>query len=163
MSPTVPPRYVIVSQSSLAPDENNSYASTLIHPQIHYQYADDPPTAIPMSLPSGADVIYIDFNPEDTPLSQPRSASSNLVTTGLTVSDAVGALPIENSQLYIISTGELQTSNNHNIDPRLALRDYRERFVVNWPYLHRLRPTPSDSTLHAEYSNTITTLKPRPI
>ncbi|KAG8750203.1 hypothetical protein FRC12_013021 [Ceratobasidium sp. 428] len=83
-----------------------------------------------MSLPSGADVIYMDFNPEDTSLTQSRSASGNFVTTGLTVSDAVGALPIENSQLYVINTGELQTSNNHNVDPRLALRDYRERLDI---------------------------------
>ncbi|KAG9121836.1 hypothetical protein FRC07_002049, partial [Ceratobasidium sp. 392] len=127
MSSTVPPRYVIVSQSSLLPDENNNYINTLTHPQIHYQYADDPPTAIPMSLPPGADVIYMDFNPEDPSLTQTRSASSNIVTTSLAVSDAVGALPIENSHLYVISTGELQTSTNLNADPGVTLRDYRER------------------------------------
>ncbi|KAG8697717.1 hypothetical protein FRC08_006356 [Ceratobasidium sp. 394] len=130
MSSPVPPRYVIVSQSPLLPDENNNHSSVLIHPQIHYQYADDPPTAIPMSLPSGADVIYMDFNPEDPSSTQTRSASKNLVTTGLAVSDAVGALPIENSHLYVISTGELQT-DNYDSDPRLALRNFRERFVKN--------------------------------
>ncbi|KAG8737454.1 hypothetical protein FRC10_008171 [Ceratobasidium sp. 414] len=114
MSSAVPPRYVIVSQSPLLPDENNSHASVLVHPQIHYQYADDPPTAIPMSLPSGTDLIYMDFNPEDPSSTQTRSASNNLITTGLTVSDAVGALPIENSHLYVISTGELQTDNSYD-------------------------------------------------
>jgi len=113
MASSVPPRYVIVSQSSLLRDaESETHPSTLIHPQIHYQYADDPPTAIPMSLPSEAQIIYMDFNPDDPSHTQVRSASNNLVATGLAVSDAVGALPIENSHLYIVSTGELQASEN---------------------------------------------------
>jgi hypothetical protein len=113
MTPSVPPRYVIVSQSSLLPDENNTHASTLIHPQIHYQYADDPPTAIPMSLPSEAQIIYMDFDPNDPSQTQARSATKDLIATGLAVSDAVGALPIENSHLYIVSTGELQTNSSY--------------------------------------------------
>ncbi|QRV75885.1 hypothetical protein RhiJN_03900 [Ceratobasidium sp. AG-Ba] len=131
MSSSVPPRYVIVSQTSLPPDENNNNrAANLIHPQIHYQYDDDPPTAIPMSLPSEAEIVYLDFNPNDPALTQVRSASSNIIATGLTVSDTVGALPIENSNLYVISTGELQANYEHNPDPAQVLRIYRERFAT---------------------------------
>lgn len=113
MSSPVPPRYVIVSQSALAPElESEATPPVLIHPQIHYQYADDPPTAIPVSLSSDAQVLYMDFDPNDPAQTQVRSASKSLVSTGLVIPDAVGALPIENSHLYIISAGELQTSNN---------------------------------------------------
>lgn len=111
-TPTVPPRYVIISQATLNPDaEAEIPATTLIHPQIHYQYADDPPTAIPMSIPPEAQTVYMDFDPNEPSRTQVRSASGSIVATGLAVSDAVGALPIENSHLYIVSTGELQTNS----------------------------------------------------
>jgi hypothetical protein len=113
MTSSIPPRYIIVSQSSLLPDENNTHSSTLLHPQIHYQYADDPPTAIPMSLPSEAQIIYMDFDPNDPSRTQARSASKDMIATGLAVSDAVGALPIENPNLYIVSTGELESNSNY--------------------------------------------------
>lgn len=111
MSP-VPPRYVIVSLNPLAEPEIEAPPPLLVHPQIHYQYTDDPPTAIPVSLSSEAQVLYMDFNPDDPSQTQVRSASNTLVSTGLAVSDAVGALPIENSHLYIISAGDLQANNS---------------------------------------------------
>ena len=113
MASPIPPRYAIVSLTPLAEPDIEAPPPVLIHPQIHYQYADDPPTAIPVSLSSEAQVLYMDFNPDDPSQTQVRSASNSLVPTGLAVSDAVGALPIENSHLYIISTGELQADSSH--------------------------------------------------
>ncbi|KAF8605190.1 hypothetical protein BDV93DRAFT_605663 [Ceratobasidium sp. AG-I] len=128
MTSPVPPRYTIVSLTPLAEPDIEAPPPLLIHPQIHYQYADDPPTAIPVSLSSEAQVLYMDFNPDDPSQTRVRSASNSLVSTGLAVSDAVGALPVENSHLYIISAGELQVNNNlKETDPRSTLNYYRER------------------------------------
>ncbi|CAE6455755.1 unnamed protein product [Rhizoctonia solani] len=127
MSSLPPPQYVLISQCTLPTDDTSeSSNNTLTHPQIHYQYADDPPTAIPMSLPSDAHVVYLDFDPSSSSQSQVRSASNSIVATGLAVSDAAGASTGENPHLYVVSTGELHASTSGN-DPKLALHDYRER------------------------------------
>jgi hypothetical protein len=112
MSSLAPPRYILISQASLPSEiESEPATTTLSHPQIHYQYADDAPTAIPMSLPSDTHVIYMDFDPTNPSHAQARSASNTILATGLTVSDAAGALTTENPYLYVISTGELQLRN----------------------------------------------------
>ncbi|KAJ1311797.1 hypothetical protein OPQ81_010262 [Rhizoctonia solani] len=128
MSSLPPPQYVLISQSTLPTEDGTDFPkSALIHPQIHYQYADDPPTAIPISLPSDAHVLYLDFNPSNPSHSQVRSASSSMVTADVSVSDAAGASATEHPHLYVISTGELRARNTPGDDPKALLRDYRER------------------------------------
>ncbi|KAH7345342.1 hypothetical protein B0J17DRAFT_639501 [Rhizoctonia solani] len=110
MSSLPPLQYVLISQCTLPTgDTSEGSKNALTHPQIHYQYADDPPTAIPMSLSSDAHVVYLDFDPSNPSQSQVRSASNSIVATGLAVSDAAGASAGEHPHLYVVSTGELST------------------------------------------------------
>jgi hypothetical protein len=83
----------------------------LVHPQVHYQYADDPPTAIPMSLPTEAQLIYLDFDPSDPSSTQVRSASNTIVATDLLVTDAAGAPATEHPHLYVVVAGETSTKS----------------------------------------------------
>ncbi|GAB1519444.1 hypothetical protein RhiTH_002510 [Rhizoctonia solani] len=128
MSSLSPPQYVLVSQYPF-PTEGDVEGSRniLAHPQIHYQYADDPPTAIPMSLPADAQVLYLDFDPSNPSHTQVRSASNTMFATDLAVVDAAGASAAEHPHLYVISTGELGSKGIPENDPKLALHDYRER------------------------------------
>ncbi|CAE6435327.1 unnamed protein product [Rhizoctonia solani] len=132
MSSLPPPQYVLISQCTL-PTENGTegHNSILTHPQTHYQYADDPPTAIPMSLPPDAHVVYLDFDPSNPSQSQVRSASNSIVATNLAVSDAAGASVTEHPRLYVISTGELRAKSTSGDDPKLALHDYKERLSAS--------------------------------
>ncbi|KAB5592391.1 hypothetical protein CTheo_4155 [Ceratobasidium theobromae] len=128
---TLAPRYILISQTSLpSKSESEPAPTTLVHPIIHYQYADDAPTAIPLSLSSDAHIIYLDFDPINTSHTQARSASDSIVATGLTLSDAAGALNAENPHLYVVNSGTLQSRNPTRDDPKLVLKDYRERLGV---------------------------------
>lgn len=110
MASSAPPRYILVSQSPLLSDvEPDPPSTSLSHPHIHYQYADDAPTAIPMSLPSDAQIIYLDIDPVNPSHAQARSSSDAMISTGVTISDAVGALPSEDPRLYVVNTGGLQS------------------------------------------------------
>ncbi|KAL5641600.1 hypothetical protein ACGC1H_001917 [Rhizoctonia solani] len=130
MSSLPPPQYVLISQCTLpTEDSTEGHNSTLTHPQIHYQYADDPPTAVPMSLPPDTHVVYLDFDSSNPSQSQVRSASNSIVATNLAVLDAAGATVTEHPRLYVISTGELRTKSISGDDPQLTLHDYKEMLV----------------------------------
>ncbi|CAE6428355.1 unnamed protein product [Rhizoctonia solani] len=128
MSSLPPPQYVLVSQCAIPrEDDPEGSRTTLLHPQVHYQYADDPPTAIPMSLPAEAQVIYLDFDPSNPSHTQVRSASNAIFATDLVVLDAAGTSAAEHPHLYVIGTREPSANSTSLNDPKLELDNYRER------------------------------------
>lgn len=90
-----PPYFVLASVASAA-----SASSSLVHPVIHYQYADD--ELPPLGAMTAQHTLIMDFNP--TRPTQPivHSLSPALAVTGVRVSDAPGAPP--DAKIYVIDT-----------------------------------------------------------
>jgi hypothetical protein len=115
-----PPRYILVSHSSLSGASaiaSASAPSVLSHPIIQFVYADDPPTAALPRFP-GEQVLLVDYNvPMDAgaqPTSRVRSLSDDLAVLGMKVSAAPGAgtlydeTPVGDSKMYVIDTVHLE-------------------------------------------------------
>lgn len=110
MSNQPPPYYILFSHSSVAATTlAANQSNTLAHPVIQYQYADDSPLSL---LPQSPDehVLILDYDPSSQ-LPVVRSASHEMVVTGLKVSEAPGAAaaaeeggPPRNDRMYIIET-----------------------------------------------------------
>lgn len=104
----LPPTYVLISESALSNTNYTADFTTLVHPVIHYHYADDPPIC-----PQGtkSNLLVMDYDPASTELPAVSSLTPSLAVDDVTVSDAPGAsstlsstsLPV-NSNLYIIRT-----------------------------------------------------------
>lgn len=103
----LPPHYIILTQSQLSPSSSTRAeptAQTLVHPIIHYHYADDPPLSL---LPTNPNQSYIilDVDPADpsqTPIV--NSISEDMVVVGVKVNDAPGAEGDRNARMYTIET-----------------------------------------------------------
>ncbi|KAG8219957.1 hypothetical protein J3R82DRAFT_962 [Butyriboletus roseoflavus] len=99
-----PPYYILVAHSSL---QHNSAAQSnaLIHADIEYRYADDPPLSL---LPRFADEHVLVFNYDPSSATKPTisSTSSQLALSGIKVLPAPGARADEdsskNDNMYII-------------------------------------------------------------
>jgi hypothetical protein len=105
-----PPIYVLVSESALSNTNYSTNLATLVHPVIHYRYADDPPLCI---QGTNTNFLVMDFDPSAPEIPIVSSLSPNLAVDNVTVSDAPGAgstgSPTStstnlNSNLYIIRT-----------------------------------------------------------
>ncbi|KAF8310929.1 hypothetical protein DL93DRAFT_2169322 [Clavulina sp. PMI_390] len=122
-----PPHYILLSQSSLpsasipAPNSlqlSTSSSSTLVFPEIHYHYADDPPLTLLPSSSSSQDAtrsaispqyLVMDWDP-NAPNGEAvvRSISDDVQVVGVKVSPAPGVLPAaegeleSNTNMYII-------------------------------------------------------------
>jgi hypothetical protein len=104
------PEFVLVSQSPLPPPQASSsstgppIAPSLIHPLIHYHYADDPPLSL---LPpvSGAQVLVMDFDPSSSNPPRVQSLSEDVVVTGVQVTEAATeGREGTNSNMYLVET-----------------------------------------------------------
>ena len=101
-----PPYFVLTAVTSPL-----AGASTLVHPVIHFQYADDAPLSLEPS--TSHNVLIMDFNPAQPQHSIVHSLSPSLAVAGLRVSDAAGAGP--EAKMYVVETmapdaGCVQTS-----------------------------------------------------
>src|SRR5689334_9290703 len=111
-NPTLPPHYILVSQSQLPSTSHDTSgpsslcASTLVHPIIHYHYADDPPLSL---LPSAEQTYLImDWDPSlpDNGMAPAvRSISEDTAVVGLKVSESAGEDDGRlNSSMYVLET-----------------------------------------------------------
>jgi hypothetical protein len=101
-----PPCYVLISHSVPQTTGSSAVTTSLSHPVIEYQYADDSPMIL---LPRQADeqVIILDYNPADPINPNAKSVSSSLAITGVKVANAPGAGEMqENDKMYIIETAQ---------------------------------------------------------
>jgi len=105
-----PPTYVLVSESALSSTNYSTDFATLVHPVIHYRYADDPPLC---TQGFNANFLVMDYDPASPETPTVSSLSSNLAVDNVTISDAPGVIAgsagsssgsPSNSNLYIIRT-----------------------------------------------------------
>ncbi|KZT30345.1 hypothetical protein NEOLEDRAFT_1173787 [Neolentinus lepideus HHB14362 ss-1] len=119
MASTSPPFYVLVSHSTLSNDTYANVSSTLSHPVIQYQYADDSPLSL---LPGSQDehVLVLDWDPIAVGVPPTgRSLSQSLTVTGVKVTDAPGAGAADeedkkNDKMYILETAVVPPPNAQN-------------------------------------------------
>ncbi|KDQ09273.1 hypothetical protein BOTBODRAFT_531963 [Botryobasidium botryosum FD-172 SS1] len=117
-STELPPHYVLLSGSQLLSttasgsgsggvgSSSGSGAAPLLHPTIHYHYADDPALTL---LPSPNErVLIMDYDPLSTDPPVVRSLSDKLVVTGVKVTEARGVVMTQgeavNGNMYVIET-----------------------------------------------------------
>ena len=133
------PRYVLISESALSSTNYSTELATLVHPIIHYRYADDPPIC-----PQGskANLLIMDF--DSTAMNTPilSSLTPNLAVDNVVVSEAPGAVlgasgsdvgVMSNNYMYVIRT--LALSNEKCVcilDCRCALSNHY-RFAAEEP------------------------------
>jgi len=102
-----PPTYVLISESALSNTNYSADFATLVHPVIHYRYADDPPIC-----PQGnkSNLLVMDFDPTSSNPPAVSSLTPDLAVDNVTVSDAPGVVStastgvVSNSNLFIIRT-----------------------------------------------------------
>lgn len=82
------PRYVLISESALSSTNYSTELATLVHPIIHYRYADDPPIC-PQGSKANLLVMDIDSVAMNTPIVS--SLTPNLAVDNVTISEAPGA------------------------------------------------------------------------
>jgi len=109
-SATQPPHYILVShtcQYSAAAVPS----TTLSHPIIQYHYADDTPVPL---LPTSPDepVLVLDYDPSQPTTYRAQSIGGSISVTGVRVTDAPGAIAIDeepqrSNQMYILETTAL--------------------------------------------------------
>ncbi|KAJ7102214.1 hypothetical protein B0H15DRAFT_813703 [Mycena belliarum] len=120
-----PPYYILCT---IAP------APALLHPTIHYHYADDNPRAL---LPRPAEhVLVLDFDPDSPAPPTVQSISPPVCVTGLRVEDAPGAAaaadPNRNARMFIIDTTAaehrpMDASMGERKPPQTVLAQYKQR------------------------------------
>ena len=105
---TEPPFYILCSSSPISATVPGAPSTTLGHPTIQYQYADDSPFVL---LPQTQDeqVLVLDWDPNTAPASAPtvRSISRNVAVTAVRVAEAPGAAAedeVRNDRMYILET-----------------------------------------------------------
>jgi hypothetical protein len=103
-----PPTYVLVSESALSSTNYSADFATLVHPVIHYRYADDPPICPPASK---TNLLVMDFDPTSSNPPTVSSLTPTLAIDNVTVSDAPGVgsfgsvtIAPTNNNLYVIRT-----------------------------------------------------------
>ncbi|KAF9499834.1 hypothetical protein BDN71DRAFT_1441435 [Pleurotus eryngii] len=149
-----PPYYILFSHSSVAATSSAANQSnTLAHPVIQYQYADDSPLSL---LPQSPDehVLILDYDPSSQ-LPVVRSASHEMVVTGLKVAEAPGAAaaaeeggPPRNDRMYIIETTSkedrpaVDPSQGERVSPQTVLAQFKQRNAV----LRRALDYPNNTT-----------------
>ena len=99
------PTYILISESTLSSVNPSVDLASLVHPVIHYRYADDPPI-VPQGDKTSLLVMEFDTSSPTTPIVS--SLSPNLAVDNVTVSDAPGAGAISGSPAN-------HTSNNNNL------------------------------------------------
>jgi len=103
---TEPPYYILYSSSPISTSIPGAPSTSLGHPTIQYQYADDSPLSL---LPQSPDehVLVLDFDPAASPPTV-RSISRNIAVTAVKVAEAPGAAaedePKRNDRMYILET-----------------------------------------------------------
>jgi hypothetical protein len=111
---TLPPHYVLISQTELSSSAGSQpqvpLSVSLSHPTIQYHYLDDPPLAL-LPISPEEQVLVLEYDP--TLNAQPptaKSLSRNVAITAVKVADAPGAAGAEageknvNDKIYVLET-----------------------------------------------------------
>jgi hypothetical protein len=98
------PHFVLVAHASIPQSiaPHPAPAPALIHPTIHYHYADDPP------IPNHPNTLLMDFDPADPSNPRVHSLSPNLIVSQVNQTRAPGVSPTADSNLnptmYVVHT-----------------------------------------------------------
>jgi hypothetical protein len=117
-SPAGPPCFVLISESALSNTNYSTEHASLVHPIVHYRYADDPPLC---PTEAGTSLLMMDFDPTSPNSFTVSSLSPHLAIDNVAVSEAPGAgsagyingSPSSNNNLYVIRT--LAVSNDKSV------------------------------------------------
>ncbi|KAH7106994.1 hypothetical protein BKA62DRAFT_685715 [Auriculariales sp. MPI-PUGE-AT-0066] len=144
-----PPFYLMTAVSSPL-----TGASMLVHPGIHFQYADDAPLSLD---PSTAHyTLVMDFDPTHPQNSVVHSLSPALAVSGLRVTDAQGAGA--DAKMYVVETmsSDSRASNESREvqTPAMMLQRFKQRNellrrALNYP---PELPTPSENEGTVEHT-----------
>ncbi|KAJ3790241.1 hypothetical protein GGU10DRAFT_178497 [Lentinula aff. detonsa] len=124
-----PPYYILFSTQPAS-------SSSLGHPTIQYQYADDSPLAL---LPQHPDehVLLLDYD-QTSPVPTVNSTSRTLAVTGIKVEEAPGAAVAENrhnDRMYIIEgttvpvEDKLLQLSSERPSPHVIIAQFKQRKV----------------------------------
>ncbi|EJD55661.1 hypothetical protein AURDEDRAFT_179374 [Auricularia subglabra TFB-10046 SS5] len=142
-----PPYYVLAAVAS-----PSTASSALVHPVIHYHYADDPPLSLSPS--ATRNTLIMDFDPENPSQPVVHSLSPALAVTGVRVSEAPGAV---GDRMFIIDAiaAEPRTTNESFGDgqsgaallARFKQRNTLLRSALDYPTQQQHRPQTSQGLL----------------
>jgi len=121
-----PPCYVLISESALSNVNYSTDQASLVHPVVHYRYADDPPLCPPEG---GSSLLVMDFDPLSPSSLAVSSLSPHLAVDNVAVLDAPGAgsagyttgSSSSNNNLYIIRTLALSSEKHPHEEPTSLL------------------------------------------
>lgn len=101
-----PPHYVLLTQSTIPSSSSapgKEPVQKIVHPIVHYHYADDPPLSIIPALDRS--YIILDFDPDSPNPPTVSSISGDTAVVGVKVTEAPGAADGElNPNMYLIET-----------------------------------------------------------
>ncbi|KAJ3552001.1 hypothetical protein NM688_g4388 [Phlebia brevispora] len=135
MSSSLPPYYILVSHPPILADQSaptTASYTTFSHPTVEYHYADDLPHAL-LPQSSGEHVLVLDYDPNGESVPVAQSLSTELAVTGVKVTEAPGAVTVEedglrNNKIYVLETTSIpEDSPEDDVEAHAVLSRFKQR------------------------------------